>query len=36
MSQEDWVHELFIYQSEGHVISVSIPTVVGKHGKKQW
>lgn len=37
MAQEEWVHEFFIYyQAEGDVISVSIPTVVSKHGKKQW
>lgn len=35
-AQKDWVHEFFIYQAEGDVISVSIPTVVSKHEKKQW
>lgn len=34
MAQEDWAHELFIYQAEGDMISVSIPTVVSKHGGK--
>lgn len=36
MGQKDWVNDFFIYQAEGDVISVSIPTVVSKHEKKQW
>lgn len=36
MAQKDWVNYFFIYQAEGDVISVSIPTVVSKHEKKQW